>query len=201
MQFCKRTLKLRTDQVYKWGYDKKTRIQRELKRKETKISDGISDKGSKDLLSFSVLETLTCLDLNTVVTELLKDVDQWELLVSDTKLHSVENSRKEFCQGKNSDELLGDFANNLHDTLCLDSTDNTLVAPESIKQLIEINSIDKICISTPMLESDYIPENAFFNDLDNHRSDRNLHNTFREYSDEDTSYFKDDDLFKANFEF
>ena len=82
MQYCKKALNLRTDQVYKWGYDKKKRM-KQLNKNQDKSSSQISILAQQAAMQ----EIAQCVDLNLYVQSLL---DISENLLS--SLNSISSS-------------------------------------------------------------------------------------------------------------
>ena len=92
VQIWKKALGMRTDQVYKWGYDRKQTIERKFKR-----SGRISDQNRMKAIKIN-----KSIDLNSLVTLICETVEQEENLTITSTDNLQSDSVKNFGSGRNS---------------------------------------------------------------------------------------------------
>ena len=85
VQTCKRTLTLRTDQIYKWGYDRKKLVARNNRRnkKLSFIPDDLLTSEYQKELSDHGLNGIVALLVNSAFPESVQDVQESELSLND----------------------------------------------------------------------------------------------------------------------
>lgn len=87
VQFCKKALNLRTDQVYKWGFDKKTALAKERTSTANPLNNReLGLKTRKEIFMHS--------DLNCYVEEVINGFDSEGALISLNELSKEVNSPK-----------------------------------------------------------------------------------------------------------
>lgn len=77
VQYCKKTLNLRTDQVYKWGFDKKLLLAK--KQKESRGKRGRKNKPTVNKLVKRDIKS--CVDINLYVKQLVEEFEAERSLV------------------------------------------------------------------------------------------------------------------------
>lgn len=103
VQICKKALNLRTDQIYKWGYDKKLRLNKVQNIPKAGISNVPYTKNVNGATRKEENDNRTGKDLNTIVADLLQKLDEEELLMPTNSITDEGFDSKDFCQVKNSD--------------------------------------------------------------------------------------------------
>ena len=160
VQACKKALNLKTSQIYKWGYDKKKRLEGDTVKSSGQRLGRNSDKSSNNL-SYSEVDTV--LNLNSMVTNLIEQLEREENLVRDYNTSSTPKNRKDFCPERTPDDdllqelyssldpcALNDFSQEANDYLLGNETTN--------KEEQEYNYK-----SNNLSDFDYFkPENLFF---------------------------------------